>query len=58
MSFRTPASISDGQCDVSPITGLAQVTVFRAECTGWSSEDSPLDYEFILVNKSGFVQVV
>lgn len=44
----SPPRILDGRggCSVTPREGLVLTTEFKINCSGWSDEDLPLNYEF------------
>ena len=43
--FKTNSPPIGGQCTVAPPSGVALVTIFTFNCTGWEDDDIPLMYK-------------
>ena len=47
----------EGECSVSPISGVALITKFTFTCTNWQDPDLPLQYEFVYLADNNILNV-
>ena len=56
--FSTSLSPVGGTCTIEPSSGIALRTYFTLSCSGWTSSNTPLSYQFQVQLSNGLTSVV
>lgn len=56
--FSTSLPPTGGKCTIEPSSGIALITYFSLSCSGWTSSNIPLSYQFQLQLYNGLTSLV